>query len=179
MRAAEAAKNTSALIEDTTSKVKGGSELVEKTNQEFGEVADRAAKVAGLLGEIAAASNEQAQGIDQINKAVAEMDKVVQNNAASAEESASASEEMNAQAEQMKAMVAELVGLVGHAQRNLKEEANRAAAGRIAPKGARRAKRPAVHEGAGEGTAKPVPAGKMEVSPEQVIPLDEQDFKDF
>jgi hypothetical protein len=61
-----------------------------------------------LVAEIAAASNEQAQGIDQINKAVAEMDKVVQQNAASAEEAASASEEMNAQAEQMKGFLNQL-----------------------------------------------------------------------
>ena len=103
MRAAEAAKNTPALIEGTVKKVKEGSELVERTNEAFSEVSKSAAKVADLVSEIAAASSEQAQGIDQINKAVAEMDKVTQQNAANAEESASASEEMNAQAEQMKA----------------------------------------------------------------------------
>ena len=65
-----------------------------------------------LIGEISAASTEQAQGIEQVNKAVNEMDKVVQQNAANAEESASASEEMNAQAEQMKNMVMELVTMV-------------------------------------------------------------------
>jgi methyl-accepting chemotaxis protein len=65
--------------------------------------------VTHLVGEIAAASTEQAQGIDQVNTAVGEMDRVVQQNAATAEESASSSEEMNAQAEQMKSMVKELV----------------------------------------------------------------------
>jgi len=53
--------------------------------------------VANLINEIATASIEQAQGIEQINKAVADMDKVVQQNAANAEESASVSEEMSAQ----------------------------------------------------------------------------------
>ena len=86
MRAAEAAKNTSALIEGTVKKVKEGSELVERTNGAFSEVSKSAAKVAGLVSEIAAASSEQAQGIDQINKAVAEMDKVTQQTAANAEE---------------------------------------------------------------------------------------------
>jgi methyl-accepting chemotaxis protein len=66
------------------------------------EVAESAGKVGELVSEIAAASKEQAQGIEQVNTAVTEMDKVTQNNAANAEESASASEEMNAQAEQMK-----------------------------------------------------------------------------
>ena len=61
-----------------------------------------------LVGEIAAASNEQAQGIEQVNKAVSEMDKVVQQNAANAEESASASEEMNAQAQHLNVFVDDL-----------------------------------------------------------------------
>ena len=54
----------------------------------FPEVSKSAAKVADLVSEIAAASREQAQGIDQVNKAVTEMDKVTQQNAANAEESA-------------------------------------------------------------------------------------------
>jgi methyl-accepting chemotaxis protein len=62
----------------------------------FAEVTSGAAKVGELVAEIAAASNEQAQGIGQVNMAVAEMDQVVQQNAANAEESASASEEMTA-----------------------------------------------------------------------------------
>ncbi len=113
MRAAEAARNTAGLIENTIKRVKDGSELVIRTNETFNEVQKSAAKVGELVGEIAAASNEQAQGINQVNKAVAEMDKVVQQNAANAEESASTSEEMNSQAEQMKAMVNELASLLG------------------------------------------------------------------
>ncbi len=113
MRAAEAAKNTSQLIEDTVRKIRDGSELVGKTNDAFAAVATNASKVGELVGEISAASNEQAQGIDQINRAVAEMDKVTQQTAASAEESASAAEEMNAQAAQMKQISLELLGIIG------------------------------------------------------------------
>jgi len=65
-----------------------------------------------LIGEISAASQEQAQGIEQVNTAVSAMDKVVQRNAANAEESASVSEEMSAQAENLKEFVAGLVALV-------------------------------------------------------------------
>ncbi|MDP6180043.1 MAG: hypothetical protein QGG48_09150 [Desulfatiglandales bacterium] len=72
-----------------------------------------------LVGEIAAASSEQAQGIDQTNKAVAEMDKVTPQNAANAEESASASEEMNAQAEQIKGIVGDLFSLVGGSKKEV------------------------------------------------------------
>jgi methyl-accepting chemotaxis protein len=113
MRAADAAKNTAGLIEDTVKTIASGAELAAKTNEEFAKVAESASRVDELVSEIAAASNEQAQGIEQVNKAVAEMDKVTQGNAANAEESASASEEMNAQAEHMKGIVGELVALIG------------------------------------------------------------------
>ncbi|MCX5856397.1 MAG: methyl-accepting chemotaxis protein [Deltaproteobacteria bacterium] len=113
MRAAEAARNTSGLIEGTVRKIKDGSDLVNKTNDDFMEVAKSSGKVAELIGEISAASNEQALGIGQVSKAVAEMDKVVQQNAANAEESASAAEEMNAQAQNMKGITKTLNQLVG------------------------------------------------------------------
>ncbi len=113
MRAADAARNTANLIEGTVKRVKDGSELVAKTNEAFERVAGSTAKAAELVGEIAAASSEQAQGIKQINTAVSEMDKVTQQNAANAEESASSAEEMTSQAEQLSAMVEDLVALVG------------------------------------------------------------------
>ncbi|MCX7635217.1 MAG: methyl-accepting chemotaxis protein, partial [Syntrophales bacterium] len=113
MRAAEAAKNTSRLIEDTVRKIRDGSEAVGKTNEAFKEVSLNVAKVGELVGEISAASSEQAQGIDQINRAVAEMDKVVQQTAAHAEESASAAEEMTAQANQMHHITMELLEIIG------------------------------------------------------------------
>lgn len=112
MRAAEAAKNTAGLIDDTVKKIQDGANLVDQTNDAFSQVDENASKVGHLVAEIASASKEQAEGVEQINRAVTEMDKVVQQNAASAEENASASEEMNAQAVQMKAYVAELVRLV-------------------------------------------------------------------
>ena len=115
MRAADAAKNTANLIEGTVKKVKDGSDLVSRTNEAFQQVAGSSAKAADLVAEIAAASNEQAQGINQINTAVTELDKVTQQNAANAEESASAAEEMSAQAETMLGMVGELVAMVGGA----------------------------------------------------------------
>ena len=113
MRAADAAKNTAQLIEETVKKVKSGRDLVSTTNEAFAEVAARTDKMGGLVGEITAASNGQAEGIEQLDKAVVEIDKVVQRSAASAEESASASAEMNAQAEKMKGYVDDLVELVG------------------------------------------------------------------
>jgi len=112
MRSAEAAKNTSALIENTIVTVKNSRDLTQQTQDAFKENIEISSKIGQLIDEIAAASSEQAQGIGQIGKAIAEMDKVVQSTAASAEESASASEEMNAQSLQMKKDVDQLVTII-------------------------------------------------------------------
>ena len=113
MRATDAAKNTAALIEGTVKKVSDGTALVKTTNDAFNEVASSTHKVGELVGEIAAASNDQSQGIEQVNIAAAEMDKVIQQNAATAVESASASEKLHAQAEALKDFVADLSAMVG------------------------------------------------------------------
>ena len=176
-RSADAAKNTSALIEGTVKKIKDGSDLVAKTNEAFAEVAVSSSKVGGLVGEIAAASQEQAQGIDQINKAVAEMDKVTQSTAAAAEESASAAEEMNAQAAQMKQVSLTLASIIGGSSSGAGHD-NRVEDHSLVKKSVRRAL-PAIH--AGKATGKSVVSHKTggKLRPEQVIPMDDGDFKDF
>ncbi len=105
LRAAEAAKNTAAMIEGIIQKIGSGSVVVGQTNDAFGRLSQSTEKVARLVAEISAASDEQAQGIEQVNQSVSQMDKITQQNAANAEESASASEEMSAQAEQMRELV--------------------------------------------------------------------------
>ena len=125
LRAADAARNTAVLIESTVSRVHHGSELVKKTGEALFQVSGTTSRVDGLLAEIAAASNEQAQGIDQVSKAVAEMDGIVQRNAAQAEESASASVALSGQAEETSHYVGELVVLVNgsnHAANGKKEQ---------------------------------------------------------
>jgi len=113
MRAAEAARNTSSLIEGTVKKINEGSDQVVKTSDAFQKVTKSSTKVAELISEIASASREQAQGIEQVNKAVAEMDQIVQQNAAQAEESASSAEEMDAQAARMHTVVGQLAMIIG------------------------------------------------------------------
>ena len=112
LRAAEASRNTAGLIEANIQDIKSGAQLVQHTDQAFGEVAASAAKVGELVAEIATASNEQSLGIEQINKATSEMDKVTQQVAANAEESAAASEQLSAQAQTMQGMVDDLAALV-------------------------------------------------------------------
>jgi methyl-accepting chemotaxis protein len=89
MRAAEAAKNTSQMIQDTTQKIGEGNNLIGQTDAFYKDVAITTQKVVELIEEIARASQEQAQGIEQVNKAVSEMDKVTQQNAAHADDLAS------------------------------------------------------------------------------------------
>ncbi len=113
MRAAEAAKNTAGLIEQNIADIKRGAELVQATDQVFGEVRQSAGKVGELVAEIAAASSEQSNGIDQVNTAMAEMEKVTQRNAAGAEEGAAAAAELTAQAERMRRYLADLERLAG------------------------------------------------------------------
>jgi methyl-accepting chemotaxis protein len=86
MRAAEAARNTSGLMGDIVTKVQAGEHLVKVTNDAFKQVKTGSEKVIELVGEIAVASQEQSQGIEQVNKAVVEMNGVTQKNAASAQE---------------------------------------------------------------------------------------------
>ena len=171
MRAAEAAKNTAGMIEGTVKKVKEGNELVTKTNEDFNKVAESSIKVAELVSEIAAASSEQSQGIEQVNTAVVDMDKVTQQNAANAEESASASEELSAQAEQMKSVVKDLMRLVGGSSNGEKTNGlQKLSAKTIEGKTLLGFKK----TGTGDALAK-----SKEVIPEQVLPLEGEDFKDF
>ncbi len=113
MRSAEAAKNTAAMIEESVTNSRNGVSIVGEVGKTLGEITAAATKVNGLIAEIAAASQEQSQGIGQVNTAVSQMDKVTQSNAANAEESASASEELSSQAEALRNVVQELVALVG------------------------------------------------------------------
>jgi len=176
MRAADAAKNTANLIEGTVKKIREGSEIVSKTTGEFSQVASSSAKMSELVAEIAAASSEQSQGIEQVNKAVGDMDKVVQQNAANAEESASASEEMNSQAEQMKRFVEELILLVGGAGNT------KAAGGNSFSSGSRRRtaalKRPQQAEVTPNGNGQQLLA-RPHAKPQQLIPFDEKDSGEF
>jgi len=109
-RAAQAAKETTGLIENSVSKSREGTEAIQA-------IVSGVAKVTELVEGIAKASEEQAQGVEQVNTAVSEMDKVTQQNAAGAEESASAAEQLSAQAATLKGAVDELDVLVSGADK--------------------------------------------------------------
>ncbi len=180
MRAAESARSTGELIESTVRKIQVGVGLVQQTNQEFNEVTSMVTKSGELVGEIAAASVEQAQGIDHLNRAVQEMDKVVQQNAASAEETASITQEMKAQSTMVKNLVIGLSGLVGAQDRTEgdSEELHEPHPVRTRTP-AKAAPRTLKAQNGGNGSrATALKAQPKQIEPERVIPFDE-DFRDF
>ena len=107
-RSAQAAKDTTAIIEANIQLSGNGVAVAGKVQDSLNEITLQSKKVSELMGEIAAASQEQVQGIEQVNISMSQVESVTQQNAANAEESASAAEELNAQAESMKQIVAEL-----------------------------------------------------------------------
>ncbi len=112
-RAGEAARNTAEMIEAAVKNADGGVEISQEVGSALTEISEGSQKVNDLVSEIAASSDEQAQGIEQINQAVGQMDSATQQAAANAEESASAAEELSSQAEELNGLVAQLQKLVG------------------------------------------------------------------
>jgi len=100
-RARNEANNIDDLIKNSIEKIEKGSELSNKSGEALVEVIASIQRMNQLISEIAAASEEQRQGIDQINIAVSEMDTMTQQNAALVEETAAASEEMANQAQEL------------------------------------------------------------------------------
>lgn len=108
-RSAEASRTTADLIEGSVRSADDGVRMTEMVANLLDEIATGARKVSDLVGDIASASGEQSQGIDQLNLAVTDLDKVTQLNAANAEESASAAEELNGQSEEMRSLVGQFM----------------------------------------------------------------------
>jgi methyl-accepting chemotaxis protein len=104
-RSANAAKETTDMIESSIKKVEGGTRIANETAKALNEIVEGVAKVANIVSDIAVASNEQASGIAQVNQGIMQVSEVVQTNSATSEESAAASEELASQAELLKEQV--------------------------------------------------------------------------
>jgi methyl-accepting chemotaxis protein-2 (aspartate sensor receptor) len=104
-RSAAAAKEIKTLIGDSVDRVGEGSKQVEDAGNTMNEIVNSVKRVTDIMAEIAAASQEQEQGIGQINQAITQMDQVTQQNAALVEEAAAAAQSLQEQAGQLSQMV--------------------------------------------------------------------------
>lgn len=104
-RSANAAKETTDMIESSIQKVEGGTKIANATADALSRIVSGIDRMASLVGDIATASNEQAAGIAQVNTGVTQVAQVVQTNSATSEESAAASEELSSQAQLLREQV--------------------------------------------------------------------------
>ena len=105
-RSAQAAKEIKGLIGTSVDKVEAGTAQVHRAGQTIGDIVANAQKIAGMIGAITAAANEQSDGIAQINTAIAQLDQGTQQNAALVEESAAAADSLREQAQRLSEVVA-------------------------------------------------------------------------
>ncbi|MEK2601609.1 methyl-accepting chemotaxis protein [Burkholderia arboris] len=139
-RSSSAAKEIKALIDASVERIRTGSTLVDEAGRTMSDVIGAVQRVTDIMGEIAAASEEQSGGIDQVARAVAQMDEVTQQNAALVEEAAAAAQSLDEQAGRLRETAAVF---------QLDDEAARA----VAPVAARHASR-----APSAAVAAPVPA---------------------
>ncbi len=105
IRSADAAKNTSALIEESVRNAQDGVQVNQEVTTNLEEISGQIQKVNELIGEITQASEQQSARVKQIDSEVGQVNQVTQQVAGNAEESASAAEELRSQAEEMRQMV--------------------------------------------------------------------------
>lgn len=106
-RSSGAAKEIKGLIEGAVQKIRDGSSLANEAGKTMSEVTQSVSRVTDIMGEIAAASNEQSRGIEQVNLAINQMDEVTQQNAALVEEAAAAAKSLESQGQHLSDAIAQ------------------------------------------------------------------------
>lgn len=187
-RSAKAAAETRDMIENVVTQIRQGNQLAVTTAEKLQDIASQISKTAGLVGEIAAASNEQAQGVMQISQGLEQIDQVTQQNTASAEQTASASQEMSQQASSLQNLVSEYRIRGGANQVSEPAQSHQPARltgfssgqDRLASGRSQSAQRAPARPAASDGWAVAGKdfSGKM-VPPEQKIILDDDEFGKF
>jgi methyl-accepting chemotaxis protein len=104
-RSATASREIKALITDSLSRVETGAQQADRATRTMAEILTSVRRVSDLIGEIAAASEEQSKGIEQVNRAVAQMDQVTQQNAALVEQASAAALSLKERAGQLETTV--------------------------------------------------------------------------
>jgi len=169
-RSAEAAQSTSALIDESQANADHGVEMAAEVSSILAQISTRVQGAAGLVGEMTSSSAEQSMGISQINTAINQIDHVTQSNSASAEESAAASREMSSLAGDLNSMVSQLQTIITGGSDPL-SPADDTDLSEIIPPVSGYSHEVETFAPVAQAPAR-VPAG----GPQQVIPLDEDDF---
>ncbi|MGE4290996.1 MAG: methyl-accepting chemotaxis protein [Desulfovibrio sp.] len=170
-RSAKAAQETAQLIEGSTERVRAGGDIARQTAEALERIVRDVSSAADLVAEIAAASNEQAEGVSQVNMGLAQVEQVTQQNTASAEQTASAASQLSAQAGALR-KVLEGFSLNGNQMGQ-----------RLTASSRRPAPLPAGRQ-SGSGESEPLPpaaenekeTGTEQIRPEEVIALDGDEF---
>jgi methyl-accepting chemotaxis protein len=172
-RSANAATETSDIIEQSIKQIKNGLDVAKKTNEAFGNIDDKIKKTSNLISEISISTKEQSEGMSQIAQAMGNIDQVTQQNAATSEEAAAAAEELNAQAVSMQDMVAEIGDMVGFQREQQRGTVRQPIAHKSAHK-------PAPIKQMSLGTSKKASSSRKSSSnSNDVFPLDDEDLKEF
>lgn len=182
-RSAEAAKNTQQMLEEAIKRSEKSADESQRVSEQLLKVKESSEKMFTLIQEVSSASNEQAKGVEQINTAMMEINKTTQEVAANSEESASASEELSAQANELLSQVQQLEALVGSSSGTQsatiieREVKHNITMDTRKDKNVidRRKPKKEIHALPSSHTTK---KGDV-VNPEQVIPLDDEDLKNF
>jgi len=135
-RSAQAARQTTSLIEEAQANTQQGGERVARVKTAIEAIVASAGRVSGLVEQVSDASREQSAGIGEVGDTVLQMERTTQSTAAAAEESAAASEELSSQAEVVMGVVTELATLVGSV------ESRRARTRKRTPEISHRSRRP-------------------------------------
>ena len=186
-RSAKAARETADLIEGSKSRVDEGNRMAKETADALSEIVSGIVKVGDLVGEMAAASNEQAQGIAQISQGLGQIDQVTQQNTATAEETAASSEELSGQADELRSLISQFKLKGGVAQRaegrgQKTESRGQKAEFKVPPRkalpgAAKPAAKPAPAPAAAGGwDAMKKPAPAKPASNEEIISLEDNEF---
>ena len=104
-QSAKAARESAGLLDDSRSRVERGSQIADTTSTSLKEILESSSQVAGLVGNIASASSQQAGALAEINESLQDIDSVTQQNSAHAEETAAGTQEMAAQSRELKSLV--------------------------------------------------------------------------
>ncbi|MBN7773002.1 methyl-accepting chemotaxis protein [Clostridium aminobutyricum] len=104
-KSAEAAKDTTALIEGSLHSINEGARIAEVTAASLGTVVLGTKDIVESIGEISVKSKDQSVALEEVTLGIDQISSVVQNNAATAEESAASSQELSAQAQLLKDLI--------------------------------------------------------------------------